>query len=292
MKGNAFIVTVGLLAFANSAFPQASGSGDQIRITRSGSQPAAAAPPEHFTGVVHVQPVFPVNPPSRTSGGSVTFDPGARSAWHTHPLGQTLIVTAGVGRIQRWGGPLEEMRQGDVVWIPPGQKHWHGATPTAAITHIAIQETLDGRNVDWLEKVSDAQYGADQKKPADASKGVTSAQKAVGDFAPKLAELTDDVLFGEVWERPQLSKRDRSLITCAALVATGKTEQLGFHFPRAIENGVTQQELGELVTHLAFYVGWPNSLSAVARAKEVLGPKQGPGAKAPTEKKTLPPDRR
>jgi 4-carboxymuconolactone decarboxylase len=105
-------------------------------------------------------------------------------------------------------------------------------------------------------------------------KPTTAAQKALGDFAPKLVELTDDVLFGDVWERPQLSKRDRSLITCAALVATGKTEQMNFHFPRALENGVTQEELVELITHLAFYVGWPNAMSAIARAKELLGNKQ------------------
>jgi 4-carboxymuconolactone decarboxylase len=108
----------------------------------------------------------------------------------------------------------------------------------------------------------------------DTKKTPSAVQKAIGDFAPKLAELTDDVLFADVWERPQLSKRDRSLITCAALIALGKTEQMGFHFPRAIENGVTAQELGEAITHLAFYVGWPNALSAVARAKEVLGKKQ------------------
>ncbi|MFY0576759.1 carboxymuconolactone decarboxylase family protein [Cystobacter fuscus] len=105
-------------------------------------------------------------------------------------------------------------------------------------------------------------------------KPTTAAQKAIGDFAPKLVELTDDVLFGDVWERPQLSKRDRSLITCAALVATGKTEQMNFHFPRALENGVTREELVELITHLAFYVGWPNAMSAIARAKELLGNKQ------------------
>ncbi|WP_164002836.1 carboxymuconolactone decarboxylase family protein [Pyxidicoccus caerfyrddinensis] len=108
----------------------------------------------------------------------------------------------------------------------------------------------------------------------DTQKPVTAAQKALGDFAPKLVELTDDVLFGDVWERPQLSKRDRSLITCAALVATGKTDQMNFHFPRALENGVTQEELVELITHLAFYVGWPSAMSAIARAKELLEKKQ------------------
>ena len=102
-------------------------------------------------------------------------------------------------------------------------------------------------------------------------KPVTAARKALGDFAPKLVELTDQVLFGDMWERPQLSKRDRSMITCAALVATGKTEQMGFHFPRAIQNGVTREELIEMITHLAFYVGWPNAMSAISRAKELLG---------------------
>jgi len=133
---------------------------ENVQITRSGTRPSMQAPAEHFTGSVRIQPLFDPHDPSRTSGGSVTFQPGARSAWHTHPVGQTLIVTAGVGRIQRWGGPIENIRQGDVVWIPPGQKHWHGAAPSTAMTHIAIQESLGGRNVDWLEKVSDAMYAS------------------------------------------------------------------------------------------------------------------------------------
>ena len=116
------------------------------------------APPEHFTGVVRIQPLFDAIAPARTSGASVTFEAGARTAWHTHPLGQRLIVTSGVGRIQRSGDRVEEIRPGDVVWIPPGQKHWHGATPTTAMSHIAIQESLDGKVVEWLEEVSDQQY--------------------------------------------------------------------------------------------------------------------------------------
>ena len=129
-----------------------------ITITRSGSQPSRQGPAENFTGSVRIDPLFNANPPSRASGGRVTFEPGARTAWHTHPLGQTLIVTAGCGRAQRWGGPVEEIRPGDVVCIAPGEKHWHGAAPTTAMTHIAIQEQLDGKAVDWLEKVSDEQY--------------------------------------------------------------------------------------------------------------------------------------
>ena len=133
-------------------------SSQAITVTRSGSQPSRQGPADNFTGSVRIDPLFNATAPSRTSGGRVTFEPGARTAWHTHPLGQTLIVTAGTGWVQEWGGPTQEIREGDVVWIPPGQKHWHGATPTSTMTHIAIQEFLDGKNVDWMEKVSDEQY--------------------------------------------------------------------------------------------------------------------------------------
>ena len=129
-----------------------------MEIKRIGSQPSVKGPEDWFTGTVRIDPLFQPNAPARTSGASVTFEPGARTAWHTHPLGQTLIVTAGCGRAQREGGSIEEIHPGDVVWFPPGVKHWHGATPTTAMTHIAIQEALDGKVVDWMEKVSDEQY--------------------------------------------------------------------------------------------------------------------------------------
>jgi quercetin dioxygenase-like cupin family protein len=129
-----------------------------MEIKRSGSQPSREGSAEYFTGTVRVDPLFNAPAPSRVLGVSVTFEPGARTAWHTHPLGQTLIVTAGCGRAQRWGGPIEEIRPGDVVWISPGEKHWHGATPTTAMTHIAIHEQLDAKAVDWMEQVSDEQY--------------------------------------------------------------------------------------------------------------------------------------
>ena len=129
-----------------------------MKITRSGAQPSGKGPAEWFTGAVRIDPLFQTDAPARVAGASVTFEPGARTAWHTHPLGQTLIVTAGSGRAQRDGGPIEEIRPGDVVWFPPGEKHWHGASPTTAMTHIAIQEALDGKVVDWMEKVSDEQY--------------------------------------------------------------------------------------------------------------------------------------
>ena len=129
-------------------------------IKRPGSQPSVKGPADWFTGTVRIDPLFQAPAPARVSGSSVTFEPGARTAWHTHPLGQTLIVTAGHGLVQRDGGPIEDVRPGDVVWFPPGEKHWHGATPTTAMTHIAIQESLNGKPVDWLEKVSDEQYRA------------------------------------------------------------------------------------------------------------------------------------
>ena len=127
-------------------------------IKRSGSQPSAKGPAEYFTGAVRVDPLFQATDPARAIGASVTFEPGARTAWHTHPLGQTLIVTAGCGLTQRWGGAIEHIRPGDVIWFSPGEKHWHGATATTAMTHIAIQEQLDGKTVDWMEQVSDEQY--------------------------------------------------------------------------------------------------------------------------------------
>src|SRR4030081_1978940 len=129
-------------------------------IRRSGSQQSAEGSADWFTGRVRIDPLFEAPEPARVRGASVTFEPGARTAWHTHPLGQTLIVTAGCGCAQRWGGPIEEIRPGDVVWFPPGEKHWHGAAPTTAMTHIAIQEQLEGKTVEWMEKVSDEQYQA------------------------------------------------------------------------------------------------------------------------------------
>lgn len=129
-----------------------------MNIQRIGSQPSTKGPDEYFTGTVRVDFLFQPVDPTRTSGANVTFEPGARTAWHSHPLGQTLIVTAGCGHVQRWGGPIEEIHPGDVVSIAPGEKHWHGATSTTAMTHIAIQEQIDGKTADWLEKVDDSQY--------------------------------------------------------------------------------------------------------------------------------------
>ena len=131
-----------------------------MEITRNGSQPTRKGPAEYFTGTVWVDPLFEAPEPARVVGATVTFEPGARTAWHTHPLGQTLVVISGCGRAQRWDGPIEEIRPGDVIWFAPGERHWHGASPATAMTHIAIQEMLDGKTVDWMEQVSDEQYGA------------------------------------------------------------------------------------------------------------------------------------
>lgn len=130
-----------------------------MEIAKSGSQPSAKGPADWFTGVVRIDSPFQRQAPARVGGAAVTFEPGARTAWHTHPLGQTLIVTAGCGRVRRDGGPIEEVRAGDIVWFDPGEKHWHGASPTTAMTHIAIAEMLDGRAVKWMEHVTDEQYG-------------------------------------------------------------------------------------------------------------------------------------
>ncbi len=129
-----------------------------MEITRNGSRPSSNGPEDWFTGTVRIDPLFEAGDPARGRGSNVTFEPGARTAWHTHPLGQTIIITSGLGLAQRWGGLIEEIRPGDVVWFTPGEKHWHGASPATAMTHIAIQENLDGKVVEWMEHVSDELY--------------------------------------------------------------------------------------------------------------------------------------
>lgn len=131
-----------------------------MEIISNGAQPSSKGSAEYFTGTVRIDPLFEPIAPARTLGANVTFEPGARTAWHTHPLGQILVVTAGCGLVQRWDSPIEEIHPGDVVWFSPSEKHWHGATPTTAMTHIAIVELLDGKSADWMEKVSDAEYQA------------------------------------------------------------------------------------------------------------------------------------
>ncbi|MFU3924531.1 (R)-mandelonitrile lyase [Pseudomonas citronellolis] len=151
-----FFLPLALLANVCAHADEAAPS--HIALTPNGSQASLQGAQETFSGSVRIDPLFAPKEPSRASGGLVTFEPGARSAWHTHPLGQTLVVTAGKGWVQEWNGERHEMNPGDVVWIPPGVKHWHGATATTGVSHIAVQEALNGRNVEWLEKVSDEQY--------------------------------------------------------------------------------------------------------------------------------------
>ena len=155
-----FLSSTGLAVLATCGpFPiRAHGEQIKMEIQRNGSQASGKGPAEWFMGTVRIDPLFAAHPPARAAAATVTFEPGVRTAWHTHPLGQTLIVVSGSGRVQVSGGPIEEIRPGDVVWFPPGQKHWHGAGPTTAMTHIAIQEALDGKVVEWMEHVTDEQY--------------------------------------------------------------------------------------------------------------------------------------
>jgi 4-carboxymuconolactone decarboxylase len=275
-----FTATLTMLALFASAWMEA----QTMVITRGGSRAIRTGPATNFTGEVRVEMLFEALDPSHTSGGSVTFAPGARTAWHSHPRGQILIVTAGTGRVQRWGNPIEEIRSGDVVRIPAGEKHWHGASPNASMTHIAITEHRDGTAVQWMEQVSDEQYNGSpvslertERTPAQTDVTLAQASQAVSQpqaagrpsgtlqprIAPGLATLTDDVLFGDVWTRPQLSPRDRSLVTISVLIATGKSAQLAGHLGRALDNGVQPSEASGLLAHLAVYCGWPSAVSAL-----------------------------
>lgn len=247
-------------------FTPASLEAQNVTISRGGSRDVRTPSPDNFTGSVRVEMVFEAVEPSHASGGYVTFEPRARTAWHSHPRGQILIVTAGTGRVQRWGGPVEEIRAGDVVRIPAGQKHWHGASPQSAMTHLAISEHRDGTTVEWMEKVSDHQYApAVSPQQGDARPSGPRQQM----LAPGLAVLTDDVLFGDVWRRQDLSPRDRSLVTISVLIATGKSAQLAGHLGRALDNGLQPTEASGVLAHLAIYSGWPNAVSALDAYEQV-----------------------
>lgn len=264
------ICLIALVAASSGSFAQERDVPPSAAISREASRPATQGASERFTGTAKIVSLFAANAPSRVTGGHVTFEPGARTAWHSHPLGQTLIVTAGTGRIQFWGGAIQEIRTGDVVSIPPATKHWHGATPGSSMTHIAIQEQADGKTADWHEKVTDEEYGVVAAAPSPDKN--SRAQQLFGEIAPKFAELTDEVLYADVWERPGLSKRDRSLVTVSALIAMNRPDQLRSHLGLASKNGLTREELVETITHLAFYSGWPSSVTAATIAKDVLLP--------------------
>jgi 4-carboxymuconolactone decarboxylase len=280
LSATALVVVIVLLA-PGSAQAQA------LDLSRGGSRVVRQAPSENFTGIARVDMLFGALHSSDATGGSVAFEPGARTAWHAHPGGQTLIVTAGTGRVQRWGDDVQEIRSGDVVRIPPGQKHWHGAAPRTAMTHIAITEPRGGTAVEWMEPVTDEQFNAppvgepgstparpdQQAAPPTAPTQPPVASRPSGALqqrlAPGLASLTDDVLYGDVWRRPELSARDRSLVTIAILIATGKTAQLAGHLSRGFENGLQPRETSGLLAHLAIYGGWPNAVSALQVYEQV-----------------------
>jgi 4-carboxymuconolactone decarboxylase len=250
----------------------------QITITRAQSQAPRAGPAQYFTGSVRIDPLLESKDAPHTSAASVNFEAGAHSAWHTHPLGQILIVTSGTGRVQRWGDNAAEIRTGDVVWIPPNQKHWHGAASGSAMTHIAIQSAVGGKNVDWMEKVSEEQY-----RTAAAVK--TESLEDVRAVSPALDRYTRGAL-AELWKRPGLSPRDRSLVTIAVLVARNQTADLPAHLERALDNGLTGAEISEVITHLAFYSGWGTARSAAPIARNVfrergIGADQLPAAAGP-----------
>ncbi|WP_195763613.1 (R)-mandelonitrile lyase [Duganella guangzhouensis] len=251
---------------------------DQV-ISTAASRTSMQGSSAYFTGKVRIDPLFPPKPGMAASGGYVTFAPGARSAWHTHPIGQYLVVTAGTGWTQQWGGPVVELHVGDVLWCPPGVKHWHGATPTTSMTHMALTGTVDEKNVDWLEPVSDSQYRqfARSEPPNDDIRAVS----------PALAKYAQQRLTDEVWKRPDLSPRDRSIVTLSTLIARNQTTQLRAQMERALENGVEPGEMSELITHLAFYAGWDNAMAAVTIAKDVFAARGIKASQLPPASDTL-----
>lgn len=260
-----------LIITATVLLASASTEAQTLDIARGGSRSGRPGPTENFTGAVRVEMLFEAADPSHASGGSVTFEAGARTAWHSHPRGQVLIVTAGVGRAQRWGDAVQEIRTGDVVRIPAGQKHWHGASPRASMTHIAISEHQNGTTVQWMEQVTDEQYNAAPQAPAAAPPQGTNRPSGPLQqrLAPGLARLTDEVLFGDVWRRTELSPRDRSLVTISVLIATGKSAQLTGHLGRALDNGLQPSEASGVLAHLAIYSGWPNAVSSLEAYEQV-----------------------
>ncbi|WP_035056473.1 (R)-mandelonitrile lyase [Andreprevotia chitinilytica] len=277
MKALLCLALSGAAIAASAQAPGAAATVPVVAVHSVAELPATSGPAETFTGSVRISSPFQALAPGRAGGATVSFEAGARTAWHTHPLGQILIVTSGLGLVQQEGQPARVIRPGDVVTIPAHIRHWHGAGPGGSMTHIAIAEKEDGSAVTWQDKVSDKDYQAALASagvtPASADVTPSRAQQLMGDVAPKLAELTDQVLFGDVWERPGLSKRDRSLATVSALIAMNRPDQLRSHIALALQNGLTRQELSELITHLAFYAGWPSAATGATAAKEVFSTK-------------------
>jgi 4-carboxymuconolactone decarboxylase len=235
---------------------------DVMQISKNGSRTVNVGSSDFFTGKVLVEPLAQGADPARVSAGKVTFEPGARSAWHTHPLGQMLIITDGCGAVQCWGQPLQIVRAGDVIWTPPGVKHWHGALPSAGMTHIAVQESLNGNNVEWKDHVSDEQY-------LSGLASCAHGKYDEGDVSPALEKYDREVI-SKLWARPVLTARDRNVVTLSALIAKNQTVELPFYLNFALDNGVEPREISEIITHLAFYSGWSNAIAAVNIAKKVF----------------------
>jgi quercetin dioxygenase-like cupin family protein len=249
MKHTAILLAVPALvlsvAFTSRAQNAQAGKPSQT-ILRAGSQPPSKGPAEYFTGNVTVTPLFPANASAPYSGAYVTFEAGARSAWHTHPAGQRLVVTAGVGRTAEWGGRVQQIKAGDVIWCPPGVKHWHGASPTTAMTHMALTGTVNNKAVEWMEKVTDAQYNEGAR-----TMNTTHA----------------------------LSAKQRSIIPIAAFTATGDQERLRTALNEGLEAGLTVNEIKEILVQMYAYAGFPRSLSGIQTLMAVMDERQARGIK-------------
>jgi 4-carboxymuconolactone decarboxylase len=224
-------------------------------ILRAGSQPPTEGPAENFTGNVTVAPLFPANDSAPYVGAYVTFEAGARSAWHTHPTGQRLIVTAGVGRTAQWGGQVQEIQTGDVIWCPPGVKHWHGASPNTAMTHLAITGTVNNNNVNWMEMVTDAQYSAEART-------MNTIQA--------------------------LSARQQSIIPVAAFTATGDRERLKTSLSEGLTAGLTVNEIKEILVQMYAYAGFPRSLNGIQTFMSVMDDRRSRGIQDEMGKESAP----
>jgi quercetin dioxygenase-like cupin family protein len=233
------------VAFAGWAQTAQVGKPSQT-IFRAGSRPSSKGPAENFTGNVTVTPLFPADASAPYSGAYVTFEAGARSAWHIHPAGQCLVVTAGVGRTAEWGGSVREIKAGDVVWCPPGVKHWHGASPTTAMTHIALTNSVNNKVVEWMEKLTDAQYNAGAR-PVNTTHA--------------------------------LSAKQRSIIPIAAFTAVGDQERLKAALAEGLEAGLTVNEIKEILVQMYAYAGFPRSLSGIQTFMAVMDERRAKGIK-------------
>jgi len=221
------------------------------QVMRAGTQASTVAPIDHFTGRARVDPLFPRDDGINAAGAYVTFDPGARSAWHTHPAGQRLVVTSGMGLTQEWGKPVQEIRPGDVVWCPPGVKHWHGAAPTIAMTHLAVTGSVDAKTVTWMEQVTDEQY------------------RAAGAAAPREPET--------MTTEQALSAKQRAIPPIAAFMATSDMLKLNAALNQGLDAGLTISEIKEILVQLYAYVGFPRSLNALGELMNVVGARKQRG---------------